>query len=280
MNPENPQQLPAVNSEQSSVNSQPLVPNPSINDLTNQPSPVNFPPPPQPKKNSLMLVAILLVVVALLAVLAYVLGMQYFDKKQILPIAPQACTEEAKICEDGSSVGRSGPNCEFAECPAVSATPDPTADWKTYTNNQLGFEFKSPNLLKPSDISGSVTVSGKIYQTKQFTEEDSQAMSDTVVRAIYNWTRPEVDPYGTSIFSQQTVNGNVWNVAYTENIPHDPGCFSASAQTLTSDKKNTIEITVYETCPSDLTLKKSLNELNQILSTFKFLDSTPSASQQ
>jgi hypothetical protein len=28
-----------------------------------------------------------------------------------------ACTMEAKICPDGSSVGRVGPNCEFAPCP-------------------------------------------------------------------------------------------------------------------------------------------------------------------
>lgn len=28
-----------------------------------------------------------------------------------------ACTMEAKICPDGSAVGRSGPKCEFAECP-------------------------------------------------------------------------------------------------------------------------------------------------------------------
>ena len=27
------------------------------------------------------------------------------------------CTEEAKICPDGSVVGRSGPKCEFAACP-------------------------------------------------------------------------------------------------------------------------------------------------------------------
>lgn len=30
---------------------------------------------------------------------------------------PVACTMEAKICPDGSSVGRTGPNCEFAPCP-------------------------------------------------------------------------------------------------------------------------------------------------------------------
>jgi len=28
-----------------------------------------------------------------------------------------ACTEEAKICSDGSAVGRTWPNCEFAPCP-------------------------------------------------------------------------------------------------------------------------------------------------------------------
>ena len=30
---------------------------------------------------------------------------------------PVACTEEAKICPDGSSVGRTGPKCEFTPCP-------------------------------------------------------------------------------------------------------------------------------------------------------------------
>ncbi|MDO8561716.1 MAG: hypothetical protein Q7S05_02715 [bacterium] len=29
----------------------------------------------------------------------------------------RACTQEAKLCPDGSSVGRTGPNCEFAQCP-------------------------------------------------------------------------------------------------------------------------------------------------------------------
>jgi hypothetical protein len=36
----------------------------------------------------------------------------------------KACTREAKICPDGSAVGRSGPNCEFAPCP--EAKPDMT----------------------------------------------------------------------------------------------------------------------------------------------------------
>ena len=35
---------------------------------------------------------------------------------------PQACNGDAKICEDGSTVGRTGPNCEFAACPAPDRT--------------------------------------------------------------------------------------------------------------------------------------------------------------
>ncbi len=32
----------------------------------------------------------------------------------------QACTMEARVCPDGSAVGRTGPNCAFAPCPATS----------------------------------------------------------------------------------------------------------------------------------------------------------------
>lgn len=33
----------------------------------------------------------------------------------------KACTAEAKICPDGSAVGRMGPDCEFAPCPNATA---------------------------------------------------------------------------------------------------------------------------------------------------------------
>ena len=33
-----------------------------------------------------------------------------------------ACTAEAKLCPDGSAVGRIGPNCEFAACPTQPGT--------------------------------------------------------------------------------------------------------------------------------------------------------------
>lgn len=34
---------------------------------------------------------------------------------------PAACTQEAKLCPDGSYVSRTGPNCEFTPCPTTIA---------------------------------------------------------------------------------------------------------------------------------------------------------------
>lgn len=58
---------------------------------------------------------------------------------------PVACTEEAKMCPDGSSVGRIAPSCEFAPCPFPNITlPD------------AGLSFVAPEgyeqvLLNPGD---------------------------------------------------------------------------------------------------------------------------------
>lgn len=41
------------------------------------------------------------------------------EKELELNNEPRPCTMEAKICPDGSAVGRTGPNCEFAPCPGA-----------------------------------------------------------------------------------------------------------------------------------------------------------------
>lgn len=57
-------------------------------------------------KSSLALIAIL--------ILSMVFVLKTNEAAQALRAA---CTEEAKVCPDGSSVGRTGPHCEFAACP-------------------------------------------------------------------------------------------------------------------------------------------------------------------
>jgi hypothetical protein len=45
-------------------------------------------------------------------------GFEKAFETQAPPLVSEVfCTMDAKICPDGSGVGRVGPNCEFAPCP-------------------------------------------------------------------------------------------------------------------------------------------------------------------
>lgn len=86
------------------------------------------------KKNKKIIQNVIIIIVVIL--IGYFIYQQYLiPSKQQKPIT---CTKEAKICPDGSTVGRTGPNCEFAPC------PDQTVGWKIYTNKDYGFELKYP----------------------------------------------------------------------------------------------------------------------------------------
>lgn len=50
------------------------------------------------------------------------------------------CTLEAKICPDGSAVGRTGPNCEFEACPGGNAVEQ----GQVLSNEELGFSITLP----------------------------------------------------------------------------------------------------------------------------------------
>jgi len=80
-------------------------------------------PPEEPKKSSsLPMIAGLLIIAAIISVAAYFLIPKYFG----LGATPQTCTADAKVCSDGSAVGRTGPNCEFEACPAFVPIPTET----------------------------------------------------------------------------------------------------------------------------------------------------------
>ena len=55
-----------------------------------------------------------------------------------------ACTMEAKLCPDGSAVGRSGPNCEFEACPTT--TSDTISGKSCATANDCGTGYECVDL--------------------------------------------------------------------------------------------------------------------------------------
>jgi len=84
---------------------------------------------------------IVVIVILLLIGGAYLVWMEYL--KQAEPIV---CTQEAKLCPDGSYVGRTGPKCEFAVCPEI---PN---GWKVFTDTKTGISFQYPEELSTQYI--------------------------------------------------------------------------------------------------------------------------------
>lgn len=60
-----------------------------------------------------------------------------------------ACTTEAKLCPDGTSVGRSGPSCEFAACPTATSSPDiiTPAGWSFFNDPILKVSYYYPAIF-------------------------------------------------------------------------------------------------------------------------------------
>ena len=66
---------------------------------------------------------IVIVVLMLIAVFLVV----FSDNQKNIDNGQQiSCTMDAKLCPDGSYVGRSGPQCQFATCPSATSTPATT----------------------------------------------------------------------------------------------------------------------------------------------------------
>jgi uncharacterized protein YpmB len=67
------------------------------------------------------------IIIIILLVIILVIGYLYWTKNNTQsPMIPGRdggsglCTREAKLCPDGSYVERTGPNCEFADCPTTN----------------------------------------------------------------------------------------------------------------------------------------------------------------
>ena len=60
---------------------------------------------------------LILIILGIIIILGIAAGIYFSSQKNKINKGDIACTEEAKICTDGSAVGRSGPNCEFSKCP-------------------------------------------------------------------------------------------------------------------------------------------------------------------
>lgn len=70
---------------------------------------------------------------------------------------PVACDGDAKLCPDGSSVGRSGPQCEFAACPSVEAASTTLTTYLGGTATGLSVSVNPTKVVSDSRCPATVT---------------------------------------------------------------------------------------------------------------------------
>ena len=120
-----------------------------------------------------------------IAVIVLVLGAAgmlwfHFNSKDSVG-EPVACTMEAKICPDGSAVGRQGPRCEFAVCP-TSTIPD---GWVSTTTNGVTFSYPTSfdsDYIHPQTWPPQVTVTAGPYMCQSMaTSSDFKIVSERII---------------------------------------------------------------------------------------------------
>ncbi|HEY4474600.1 hypothetical protein A2627_05495 [Candidatus Woesebacteria bacterium RIFCSPHIGHO2_01_FULL_39_28] len=205
-------------------------------------------------------------IILLILVFAVLAGIGYFALNKSPNNSNQiACTLEAKICPDGSSVGRAGPNCEFAPCPTEKIS-DQTENWKTYKSEKYGFEVKYYPELQPNEHVGTEEVGQFTYLlnvnfgTVPLKSQHGFILEVNKGNSLAEWETDLIGHNTDKIDSVQeiTINNQVWTkmnyliFVTTEEVPI------------------TTAFTNYRKLGYAITSSKL--DIDQILSTFKFLD--------
>lgn len=205
----------------------------------------------QQKGNSnFILIVGLLVLTLLVAGIGY-----YFDKTE--GTKNVSCTMEAKICPDGSSVGRTGPNCEFAACPEIN-----TSDWNIFKNDKYGIEFKYPKIQESKgndSLRIYYTLHGStIYDFKILSNDQKLSLEDFFIYSrsktmIGGFNKNKLSSVEKVIIGEQNIEAAkiVWSDNVSFLIPKGDIVFQFDGSPAFDDKE-------------------FLSVFNTMLSTFKF----------
>jgi hypothetical protein len=219
----------------------------------------------EPKKSfpkwPLIIVGVILITVLLTG--TYFLGQKLNNKV--------ACTTEAKLCPNGSSVGRAGPKCEFSPCPKTpTPTPDPTANWKTYTGADFTIKYPADYSVIPSSyVSSSNYPNGSLVTFQSTTSAITITESDnsrhlTTANALGNGP-------GLS-YTKDFLTGKIIQSFFVDAVAGVGVENIAAGQSGT--EFDTIWINNGKIYQATTSTKDGYAALKQMLSTFKFANQT------
>lgn len=124
--------------------------------------------------------------IMMIIVIAFVVGgvVRYSGSHNNSSPAGVACTTEAKQCPDGSYVGRTGPNCAFATCPAAAASSTTQATAVSSTTTQIAttsvVENNTSTWQTLSDPSNLFTIQAPSNWDLQILESDTSTYAAKV----------------------------------------------------------------------------------------------------
>ena len=209
----------------------------------------------------------------------------YLASFKYLKPAPEprqiACTMEAKQCPDGSYVGRTGPRCEFAECPNVEPSMFDISDWQTYRNEKYGFELRYPPVYSACEFPINEKELFNLIIGRSNSEEypdpcDAGVYLDGVFLSIFTDSveniRGKYKSYDKFSEERRLINDLAWSIFRFELGTPLPSGVPETEIPLGKYKFAVLSkgVMLFE-LDMDPTTSISEKEFDQILSTFKFI---------
>ena len=116
----------------------------------------------------------------------------YFVSESPSVPEPVACTADAKLCPNGSAVGRVGPNCEFASCPTASPSDDPII---------IDYPTPGDTIVSPVTVRGKAR--GNWFFEASFpvvvVDWDGRIIGEGIATAQDDWMTTEFVPFTATI---------------------------------------------------------------------------------
>lgn len=177
-------------------------------------------------------------VLLILIILIGTAGVFYFYlSKTTEPVNTVVCTQEVKICPDGSSVGRTGPACEFTACPTVQVKDETKASLNQKILNN-GIFITPLEVLSdsrcPSDVvcisAGEITLN-VMLEKGTTTKNATFTLQSTEIFETYKITLTEVTPENNS---KTTFNKSDYRFTFLVTPLATPAIGTISGQVTTS----------------------------------------------